>query len=156
MSVSQILKELRDMGVEVVPQGENLVIHPASKIPPELKERLRAEKVQVLVALKMQAASAGARPTTCSPPCYEIESGRWIHRSWEGCATEPTPRPLVMPQAECKHCNGTGECLCPACTLQRTGNPVPCLMCQPQRRQAWLAATRARNETNGREKSWIQ
>ena len=50
----------------------------------------------------------------------------------------------------------TGECLCPACTLQRTGNPVPCLVCQPQRRQAWLAATRARNETNGREKSWIQ
>jgi hypothetical protein len=47
-----------------------------------------------------------------------------------------------IPQAECPHCEGRGECDCPACTLRRTEKPVPCLMCHPQKRQTWLAATR--------------
>jgi hypothetical protein len=147
VSALQILKELRDIGVEVVPRGEKLVIHPASKVPLELKERLRAEKSHVLVALKMEAVSAGARPTTCSPRCYEIEPGRWVHRAWDGCRTEPIPRPMeAAPQTECKHCGAAGQCSCPACTLHRTQHPVPCLTCQPLKRQAWLAATRAENQ----------
>jgi hypothetical protein len=46
------------------------------------------------------------------------------------------------PQLECKHCDGVGECSCPACTLRRIDAPVPCLMCQAEQRQMWLAATR--------------
>lgn len=99
-----VLEELRFLGVQVIPHGENLVICPASKVPPELKERLRAAKPEILTAL--------ARPTV---------------------AVEP---------AECRHCEGKGECDCPACTLRRTEKPVPCLMCRPQERQVWLAATR--------------
>lgn len=52
-------------------------------------------------------------------------------------ALAPTAKP-----AECKHCEGRGECDCPACTLRRTEKAVPCLMCHPVERQAWLAATR--------------
>jgi len=52
-------------------------------------------------------------------------------------------RPTVpLHSAECRHCEGKGECDCPACTLRRTQKPVPCLMCRPADRQVWLAATR--------------
>lgn len=52
------------------------------------------------------------------------------------------PTAAVQPQ-KCGHCGEKGECDCPACNLRRVDNPVPCLMCRPQERQAWLAATRA-------------
>lgn len=32
----------------------------------------------------------------------------------------------------CRHCDGTGMCSCPACTLRRTDGPAPCSMCQPE------------------------
>jgi hypothetical protein len=99
-----VLDELRAIGVDVVPFGDNLVIRPASKVSPELKERLRAAKAEVLAAL--------ARPI------------------------------LAIQSADCRHCEGKGECDCPACTLRRTEKAVPCLMCHPQERQAWIAATR--------------
>ena len=35
----ELLEELKAIGVEVTPQGENLAIRPASKVPLELKER---------------------------------------------------------------------------------------------------------------------
>lgn len=107
MSLS-ILQELRALGVEVIPQGGNLIIRPASKVPPELKERLRACKAEVLAVL--------ARPTLAQP----VE----------------TP--------ECRHCEGKGECACPACTLRRTSEPTPCSMCRWEDHRLWLAATRPR------------
>jgi hypothetical protein len=52
-------------------------------------------------------------------------------------------RPTVAVQpAECRHCEGRGKCDCPACTLGRTEEPAPCLMCHPADRQLWLAANR--------------
>jgi hypothetical protein len=45
-------------------------------------------------------------------------------------------------QQQCKHCGDKGKCKCPACTLRRTDEAVPCLMCRADRRQVWLAATR--------------
>lgn len=97
-----ILEEFKALGVEVIPDGESLLIRPASKVPPELKERLRAVKAEVLAALA---------------------------------------RPAVQP-GECRHCEGKGQCDCPACTLRRTEKAVPCCMCHWQERQVWLAATR--------------
>jgi len=131
-----VLEELKALGVEVVPFGDNLVIRPASKVPTGLKERLRAHKAEVLEVLR-------TCPATCGPTCYEIEPGRWIHHPWNGCKTPVSPKTAnPVPQPECKHCNGAGECRCPACTLRRTEKAVPCLMCQPQKRQMWLGATR--------------
>jgi hypothetical protein len=43
---------------------------------------------------------------------------------------------------KCRHCNGRGECSCPACNLRRTAASAPCLICQPDRRRFWLAASR--------------
>jgi virulence-associated protein VagC len=64
-----VLDELRVLGVEVLPQGDNLVIRPASKVPPELKERLRASKAEVLAAL-----SNPKQDPPPGKPCYACGS----------------------------------------------------------------------------------
>ena len=51
-----VLEELKAIGVEVFPFGDNLVIRPASKVPVELKERLKAHKAEVLGALRGRPA----------------------------------------------------------------------------------------------------
>ena len=147
---SEILFELCLRGVALRADGNTLRLRPAQALDENLLRRVREHKPDILAAIR-------ERPASCVANCYEIEPGRWIHRSWDGCTTEPTPRPMeAARQTECKHCEGSGQCSCPACTLHRTGNPVPCLMCQPQKRQAWLAATRAENQKKGPECSWIQ
>ena len=49
-----VLDELEALGVKVIPDGPDLVIQPASRCPPELKARLRAEKAEVLATLRAQ------------------------------------------------------------------------------------------------------
>jgi TubC N-terminal docking domain len=105
-----VLEELKAIGVEVIPQGDNLLIRPASKVPPELKQRLREHKAEVLAALTAKATLAG------------------------------------VTQFECRHCDGKGECDCPACNLRRVSGPVPCCMCRWEAQQAWLEATRPEKE----------
>jgi virulence-associated protein VagC len=108
-----VLEELKAIGVEVIPQGENLLIRPASKVPQELKERLRSHKAEVLAALKEQAA---ARPATCAASCYEIEPGRWIHHPWDGCQTPmPPTKPRQAAERACWHCQGARFCACSTC-----------------------------------------
>jgi hypothetical protein len=107
-----LLQELRAIGVEVTPQGDNLAIRPASKVPPELKERLRAHKAEVLAVLKAEAGPAGAHPATCAASCYEIEPGRWLHHSWDGCKTIPVSQPGPTVERTCWHCGGKGKWQC--------------------------------------------
>ena len=52
-------------------------------------------------------------------------------------------RPTAAAQpAECHHCEGKGECSCPACTLRRTSELTPCSMCRWEDHRLWVAATR--------------
>jgi hypothetical protein len=132
----EILRTLQNLGVTVsVVSGERLRFEPADRIPADLIPTLREAKPDLLLALRKRQA-------TCAPSCYEVDRGRWIHHPWDGCTTVPSPKWPDVAQTECKHCDGAGECSCPACNLRRTTEAVPCLMCQPRRRQAWLAATR--------------
>jgi hypothetical protein len=146
MSVAvEILSELQRRGVSIRAEGDELKLKPAHGLDGTLLERVKAHKPEILAAIRK-------RPATCAETCYEIEPDRWIHRSWDGCTTEPTPRPMeAARQTECEHCESAGQCSCPACTLQRTETSVPCLMCQPLKRQAWLAATRAENQKSKEE-----
>lgn len=57
-----LLEELRALGVEVMPQGDNLVICPASKVPRKLRERLRADKAVILAALRNRPATRAESP----------------------------------------------------------------------------------------------
>jgi hypothetical protein len=148
--VVEILAELQRRGVSVEVHGDMLRLRPKRLLDVELLARVRQHKAEVLYVLSR-------RPASCAASCYEIEPGRWIHRAWDGCNTQPRPQPVVsVPSVECRHCGGAGECFCPTCTLRRTEKPVPCLMCRPEKRQAWLAATRpeGRDSENGR--AWTQ
>jgi hypothetical protein len=136
-TAAQILQTLQSLGVTVTEvDGDRLRLEPANRIPVGLIPRLREAKPALLEALRK-------RPTACSSSCYEVEPGRCIHYPERGCkAPVSLKRATGVPQAECKHCDGTGQCSCPACTLRRTEETVPCLMCHPLERQVWLAATR--------------
>ena len=46
-----------------------------------------------------------------------------------------------MPET-CAHCDSTGTCSCPQCTLRRTDQPTPCSMCRWEEHRQWLAATK--------------
>jgi hypothetical protein len=133
----QILQTLQGLGVTVsVVDGGRLRFEPGDRIPADLIPTLRQAKPALLEELRRF-------PASCSSSCYEIEPGRWIHHPWDGCETSVSARQsTVVPGVNCKHCNGAGECSCPACTLRRIEAAVPCLMCQPRKRQAWLAASR--------------
>jgi hypothetical protein len=147
---AEILNELARRGVTARVEGTALHLKPKRALDEDLLARIKAHKAAVLAVLSH-------RPTTCSASCYEIEPGRWIHRPSDGCNTEPRPQSLIsVPQAECRHCDGASECSCPACTLRRTEKAVPCLMCQPEKRQAWLAATRREGGESGKAQFWIQ
>lgn len=67
MTASSVLKELHALGVEVLPAGENLLIRPASRVPPELKARLREHKPEILAALKSRPAASAPKgnPSGC-------------------------------------------------------------------------------------------
>lgn len=115
-TAAQILQRLESLGVTItVIDGQRLRLEPAGRVPEELIPSLRAAKPAILQALKSGPVA--------NPRSYCEGEGR-------------------SPQGECKHCDGGGECSCPACTLRRTTDAVPCLMCRPRQRQAWLAATR--------------
>jgi TubC N-terminal docking domain len=63
--IDDLLEALRAIGVEVFPRGETLGIRPASKVPPELKERLRAQKAEVLAVLKTARTTQTSKPISC-------------------------------------------------------------------------------------------
>lgn len=136
IGAAEILAELQRRGVTVeIEEGETLHLKPRAALDDDLLNRVRERKPEILEELRR-------RPTACAPSCYEVERGRWIHHPEVGCRTPVScPTPIAVWQSECPHCQGAGECSCPACTLRRTEGVVPCLLCQPLERRAWLAMT---------------
>ena len=116
----EILESLRSLGVTVEAVGpDKLRLEPASKIPAEMVPRIREAKTAILETLRN-------RPATCSPDCYEVQPGVWIHRPHAGCNT-------IRPEASaaqhkvvvtCWHCRGEKRCTCIACW--QTGQCVTC------------------------------
>ena len=79
-AATEILTELQRRGVIVAVEGETLSLKPKSALDDNLLVRVREVKPAILEAVRN-------RPATCSPDCYEVESGVWIHRPWTGCTT---------------------------------------------------------------------
>jgi hypothetical protein len=86
-----LLEELSARGVRVVPAGDKLRLRPAEAIPPDLLERVRAHK-QELLAVLGQTARAPADPASPWPvalrglglrkvgsfaPCLLCQTGTW-------------------------------------------------------------------------------
>jgi hypothetical protein len=121
--VAGILAELSSRGVTVRADGETLKLKPKAALDDCLLSRVHAFKPDILALLS-------GRHAICSPTCYEIEPGKWIHRPWDGCKTPaPCCKPCVPSRADCG-CDGPvcSRCfLCPEhchCQLCRVGLEV--------------------------------
>ena len=79
-TVAGILAELSTRGVMVRADGETLRLRPKAALDNRLLARVQAHKQDILAILS-------ARPATCSATCYEIDPGKWIHHTWDGCKT---------------------------------------------------------------------
>jgi len=53
--IEQLLAEVRALGADVLLEGDRLVIWPASRVPHELKARLRSSRGELIEALKGNA-----------------------------------------------------------------------------------------------------
>src|SRR6202165_4136642 len=116
-AVAEILAELSSRVVTVRADGETLRLRPKAALDDVLLARVHAHKHEILAALS-------GRPATCSPTCYEIEPGKWIHHPWVGCKTPvPSREPYLPSRPDCG-CDGPvcSRCfLCPEhchCRLQ--------------------------------------
>jgi hypothetical protein len=76
----EILSELQRRGVSVVIEGDTLCLRPKRAFDDSLLARVRKSKTALLETLR-------SRLSTCSPQCYEVDTGVWIHRPWAGCTT---------------------------------------------------------------------
>jgi TubC N-terminal docking domain len=125
---AEILTELQRRGVIVAVEGDTLCLKPRNALDDGLLARIREAKPAILEALRNRLA-------TCSPDCYELEPGVWIHRPHTGCTT-------IKPEASgsqqevamtCWHCRGEKRCACIACWQ---AGPGECVICEG-RGQVW-------------------
>ena len=75
----EVLSELEQRGVVVVVEGDTICLRPKRAIDDALLARVREAKPAILETLRKF-------PATCSPECYEVAPGTWIHRPWSGCS----------------------------------------------------------------------
>jgi len=106
-----VLNELKAIGVEVIPLGENLLIRPASKVPADLKERLKAHKPEVLAALRANCRHCSGLAECPCPAC----TLRRTDKAVPCLMCRPKERQVWLaatrPQG-CWHCGGTWRCKC--------------------------------------------
>ena len=147
--ISVILETLEASGVRFRLDGEKIKARLPEPLPPdilEVLETLRARRSEVIVLLRERQALAPCGSPTCAG-CYEVEPGKYIHPPRVAGVRVRTELQRLSPEAQftigqpCAHCDGQGVCACPACNLRRVSDAVPCCMCEPEKRQAWLAAT---------------
>lgn len=117
---AEILAELHRRGVLVAVEGDSLSLRPKRALDDTLLARVREAKPAILEVLRN-------RPATCSPDCYQVEPGVWIHRPWTGCTTiKESPEPLRKVAVTCWHCHGEKRCDCMACWQNGPGECVAC------------------------------
>jgi hypothetical protein len=130
-AVTEILADLSSRGVTVRADGVMLRLRPKAALDDRLLARVQAHKPDILAVLS-------AVPAACSPTCYEIEPGKWIHHPWDKCETCLTPDRGKLTQSEsaCGHCGGTDECDCITCgRFETVWRPGRCIPCEARRRE---------------------
>ncbi len=148
-SAAEILAELRQRGVAIRIDGDDICLRPKRALDEALLARVRQEKPAILAALR-------SRPATCSPECYQIDPGVWIHRPCAGCRTAAQrsrvpksrdgaspPKPVPRPRDEatvCWHCEGQRTCGCIACCKNGPeASRAACVVCKGTgERRGWI------------------
>ena len=76
MDALGVLDRLAELGVTIRADGENVIICPASRVPPEVKAGIREHKPGILARLR--PAGDGQPPPLGRPPKTEKELRRWM------------------------------------------------------------------------------
>jgi hypothetical protein len=118
---AEVLSQLQRRGISVAADGETLILRPRGALDEALLARIREAKPAILEALRNWG-------TTCSPECYEVEPGVWIHRPHTGCTTIQPEQEGVQHKVRvtCWHCCGEGKCNCSTCWKNGSGECVAC------------------------------
>ena len=91
----EILAKLSEHGIEVVPDGDDLLYRPQSAMTPELAERMKAHKPAILSILRAVAPNVSADTSNPDLPARLIfDADRIV---WEGSIKPPKP---------CSECGG--------------------------------------------------
>ena len=96
-----VLEELRALGVQVIPDGGNLVICPASKVPSELKAKLREHKAEILAVLsrrfdRMEITGADLPERAQCPACKGHLWWHSVHGSVICAQCHPPASPALV------------------------------------------------------------
>lgn len=150
-AVLSVVEHLEAAGVRFRLDGEKIKAKLPQPSPPEVLEALeslRARRAEVMALLRERQGQTAPCGSPQCRGCYEVEPGKFLHPPRVAGVRLRTKVERLSPEAQagfarpCTHCVGQGVCACPACNLRRGSEAVPCLMCEPLKRQAWLAATR--------------
>jgi TubC N-terminal docking domain len=77
VTAAALVADLRARGVELVAAGERIRFRPASAVPPELRERLRVHKAEVLALLAPSILLMPAPPSPSTPARHQFYAGPW-------------------------------------------------------------------------------
>ena len=94
MDAIDVLQQLHNLGVNVCADGDNLIVSPASKIPPEVKAAIREHKLAILAQLRPgyceESLLFDHPPTTREELTFLLKQladpqtfARWLHRLME-------------------------------------------------------------------------
>ena len=108
MTSTEILDRLHDLGITVQANGPKVRLEPASKVPADLLNEVRAHKAEIIQELR-QPYGDGQPPPPDRPPATEQELRRlmdhladptnfsaWLDRVMD--ATDPAEAPEGKPQ----------------------------------------------------------
>ena len=109
-AVADLLAHLSRLGVELVPRGDRLRYRPRSAVTPDLVERLRTHKTQLLAILRHAEGPGGA---TVGPRAGESERviGRPEPVRWEDAIDPPDPGPACGGLLSWRNALGNRRCL---------------------------------------------
>ncbi len=85
MSITNLLSDFRARGIRLTAEGERLTYGaPAGALTPELREKIKAHKAELLATLNQQAANtdpAGLCPKCGSGQYWQLPGGLWHCRA---------------------------------------------------------------------------
>ena len=114
MTVTQIIDDLHRRGVELQATGDKLRFRPKAAVPPDLLERMRENKAEIITALEITTVRA------------RVRGGEEAVKS---AASEV-----------CFHCDGNKVCICALCAVPGLGlrwKRGPCRACLGTGRLCW-------------------
>ena len=109
MSAAALMNDLARLGICIEVRGERLRYAPRSAVTPDLAQRMKAHKPELLVILRSEADRTGNQPDMIDPPdpcpeCGTLELWQTLAGNWrcQQCDPPTTARRLLELAARLK------------------------------------------------------